>query len=383
MAKFDNSRGGFDASILPRRRRRQEEHKQSIFTWGSEIGGGWPGLATFRRQRLSPTKPRLNPGRLSPPRETRHGSARDRRGFAEPQPRPRCRFAVCSRQVTRYDAIWWKRINGSHKETALFVATKKQLLNRWLEEPGRTIAARIREILIDYADKLIPLGWKAHEQTGLYIIPREWLPHFDTKVIFDLLAQLPFRDEVANGRDLRGLASIGGCPEWDLRNTDFSYLPKTEGHRFDECYLDGSIFDASDGDFDFLRCPLRKVRFRKVHFRPTRFRGGFCAGDCLECDFSNAKMKKATFLGNANLQGSVFVEADLTWANLTGCDLRSCDFRGANLANAAIDESIIDSTTDFRGANLVGLSWRDNSGKLFKRGSDWRRGKHDSSTTHD
>src|SRR5262245_44613635 len=30
MARFDNSRGGFDASILPRRRRRQEEHKQSI-----------------------------------------------------------------------------------------------------------------------------------------------------------------------------------------------------------------------------------------------------------------------------------------------------------------------------------------------------------------
>jgi hypothetical protein len=266
------------------------------------------------------------------------------------------------------------------------VATKKQLLNRWLEEPGRSIATRICSILIDYAEALRPLEWTAHETTGLYIIPREWLPPFDTKVIFDLLAQLPYRDEVANGRDLRGLASIGGSPEWDLTNTDFSYLPGTDGHSFVECHLEGAVFDGSDGDFTFLRCPLRRVRFRKVHFRPARFRGGFCAGDCVECDFANAKMKKATFLGNANLQGSSFVEADLTWANLTGCDLRGCDFRGANLANAAIQESLIDSTTDFRGANLVGLSWRDlhdNSGRLFKHGSNWRRGRSDSTTSHD
>src|SRR5262249_26294636 len=159
--------------------------------------------------------------------------------------------------------------------------------------------------------------------------------------------------------DLRGLVSIGGSPEWDLRDTDFSYLPKTEGHSFVECHLEGAVFDGSDGDFNFLRCPLRKVRFRSVHFRPTHHRGGFCGGDCIDCDFGNAKMKKATFLGNANLKGSSFVEADLTWANFTGCDLRGCDFRGANLANAAIQESIIDNTTDFRGANLVGLSWQD------------------------
>jgi len=88
----------------------------------------------------------------------------------------------------------------------------------------------------------------------------------------------------------------------------------------------------------------------------------------------------------ANLQGSSFVEADLTWANLTGCDLRGCDFGGANLANAAIQESIIDNTTNFRGANLVGLSWRDrhdNFGRLFQHGSDWRRGRYDSTTSHD
>lgn len=266
------------------------------------------------------------------------------------------------------------------------MATKKQLLNRWLEEPGRSIAARIRSILIGYADALRPLERKAHEMTGLFIVPKEWLPTFDTSEIFNLLADLPFRNEVDNGRDLRGLASIGGSPEWDLTNTDFSYLPKTEGHSFEACHLDGAIFDGSDGDFNFLRCPLRKVRFRKVHFRPTHHRGGFCGGACIDCDFTNAKMKKATFLGNASLQGSSFVEADLTWANLTGCDLRGCDFRGANLANAAIQETNIDKTTDFRGANLLGLSWQDRHddyGRLFKRGSDWRQAKCDSTTRHD
>jgi len=266
------------------------------------------------------------------------------------------------------------------------VATKKQLLNRWREGPGRSMADRIRSILIEYAEALGPLELKAHEMTGLYRIPREWLPPFDTKAIFDLLAGLPYRDEVANGRDLRGIPSTGGCQEWDLTNTNFSHLPKTEGHSFAECHLDGAVFDESDGDFSFVRCPLRKVRFRKVHFRPTRVRGGFCGGDCVECDFSNARMTKAVFLGNANLQGSSFVQADLTWANLSGCDLRGCDFRGANLANAAIQESIIDNSTDFRGANLVGLSWRDrhdNFGNLFKRGTDWRQGKYDSTTSHD
>lgn len=81
----------------------------------------------------------------------------------------------------------------------MFVATKKQLLNRWLEEPGHSIAARIRSILIDYAELLGPLQWKAHEQTGLYLIPKEWLPPFDTKEIFDLLEGLPRRSSQRAG----------------------------------------------------------------------------------------------------------------------------------------------------------------------------------------
>src|SRR5262245_18178262 len=46
MAKFDNSRGGFDASILPRRRRRQEEHKQSIFALRRHANANRPRCLT-------------------------------------------------------------------------------------------------------------------------------------------------------------------------------------------------------------------------------------------------------------------------------------------------------------------------------------------------
>jgi uncharacterized protein YjbI with pentapeptide repeats len=278
-----------------------------------------------------------------------------------------------------------RRFSGSNRARS-FVATKKQLLHRWLEEPGRTIASQIRQILVDTAETLRVVADRAHEATGLYIIPKEWLPPFDTKAIFDLLNGLPHRSEIANGRDLRGIPSIGGRNEWDLIETDFSFLPGIEEHTFTECHLDGAVFDGSQGDFNFLRCPLRKVRFRKVHFRPARHTGGFCGGDCIECDFSNARMKKAHFMEHSDLRGTSFVGADLRWALMARCDLRGCGFRGAMLSGASIQESIIDKTTDFRGANLVGLSWqdrRDNAGNLFRRGSDWRQGTYDSSTIHD
>ena len=112
------------------------------------------------------------------------------------------------------------------------MATKKQLVNRWLDEPGRSIAARIRQMILDYAELLRPLSEKAYEVTGLYFIPTEWLPPFDAMSIFDLLAGLPFHDEIANGRDLRGIPCIGGCEEWDFSDTNFSFLPADEGHGF-------------------------------------------------------------------------------------------------------------------------------------------------------
>jgi len=228
---------------------------------------------------------------------------------------------------------------------------------------------------------LLPLSFKAHEETGLYAIPKEWLPPFDTKTIFELVKELPYRDEIANGRDLRGIPWIGGHNEWDFSHTDFSFLYADGEFRFTECSLDGAIFDGGQVHFDFLRCTLRKVRFRKVHFRR-----GFWAGDCFDCDFTKAKLKKAHFFERSDLRGSSFVDGDLSWASMAGCDLRGCDFRGATLAGAAIQESVIDKTTDFRGANLVGLSWtdlRDNFGNLFKHGSDWRQGTYDSTTIHD
>ena len=265
------------------------------------------------------------------------------------------------------------------------VSSKRQLCERWNVEPGRTIGEQIRQMLLDYSAALRPLEWKAHETTGLFLIPPEWLPPFDTQVIFDLLSGLPYCGEVANGRDFRGIPSIGGNSNWDLTNCDFSFLPGTEGYSFSECRLDGSKFDGSKGEFSFSRNPLRKVRFRNVRFVGGSFSVTF-SGDCLECDFSGASMRSAQFLTRESLQGSCLAGANLEWANFTGCDLRGCNFCGANLSNAYIQEALIDRSTDFRGANLLGLHWqdrRDNSGNLFKRASDWRQGTFDSFTLHD
>lgn len=270
------------------------------------------------------------------------------------------------------------------------MATKKQLINRWLEEPGRTIVGRIRQMLLDYADSLGSLGRKAFEATGLYQIPKEWLPAFDTKEIFAALDGLPYRDEIPNGRDLRGIPSIGGNEGWDFSNADFSFLPGDEGYSFCKCNLDAAIFDGSKGEFGFQNCSLRGTRFRKVRF-VNRISFG---GRQLQCDFTKAEMTRARFIWTTNgrdllgmdLRGSSFDAANLKNAGLSRCDLRECRFVNANLSGASIQEAIVDKSTDFRGANLKDLWWqerRDNSGHLFLRATDWRQGTYDSTTIHD
>src|ERR1017187_5575709 len=116
------------------------------------------------------------------------------------------------------------------------MAPKKHLFHGWRGEPGRSIAAQIGQILLENAEVMRILGQKAFDATGLYKIPIDWLPRFDTKAIFDLLHELPYRDEVPNGRDLRGIPSIGGSEGWDFSETDFSYLLGEEGYSF-ECNL--------------------------------------------------------------------------------------------------------------------------------------------------
>jgi uncharacterized protein YjbI with pentapeptide repeats len=265
------------------------------------------------------------------------------------------------------------------------VATKKALINRWLEEPGSSIHSRITQLLVEYYEAMRPLEMKAYEATGRFLIPKEWLPPFDTQSIFDLLADLPHREEISNGRDLRGMSSMAGHEGWDFSDTDFSFL--SGGYsRFFESNLDRAIFDGSQGRFDFMRGTLRNVKFRKVKFKGSTHTGSFIGSNCSECDFTGAHMKRVYFLEGMCLQGSVFAGANLDWAIMTQCDLRGCDFRGAILSNAYIQEAMIDKTTDFRGANLVGLHWQDRydkSSNLHKRGSDWRQGTYDGTTLYD
>jgi uncharacterized protein YjbI with pentapeptide repeats len=274
------------------------------------------------------------------------------------------------------------------------MATKKQLVNRWLVEPGLSMAARIGQFLLRHADVMGRLEREAFAETGLYLIPSHRRPVFDTKQIFDMIEGLPFRDEIPNGRDLRGIPSIGGREGGDFQRTDFSHLPGTAGYGFIECNLDGAVFDDSKGEFDFRNCSLCGTQFRKVHF----VHRVWFYGSRIQCDFTGAKLKQASFSGPTNgslnprdrkgidLRASSFTGAGLKNADLVRCDLRHCRFRDADLTGASIQEAIIDNTTDFRGANLSKLWWqerRDNYGKLFLQASDWRQGIYDSTTIHD
>ena len=262
------------------------------------------------------------------------------------------------------------------------MAPKKALVQRWREEPSRSITAQIDKMLCDYAEAIRQLTSKAVQENDSFSIPKEWLPPFSTQWIFDLLTDLPFRDEVPNGRDLRGIPSICGNDDWDFEDTDFSFLTE-DFVRFRESKLDGAVFDGAKARFEFFRGTLRDVRFRKVRFLEGTF---FGLDGVNSCDFSAARLREVHFSEGADLRGSSFAGADLTWAILSKCDLRECDFRGATLCNAYIQEAIIDKTTDFRGANLRELHWqdrRDKAGNLFKRASDWRQGTYDSTTLQD
>jgi uncharacterized protein YjbI with pentapeptide repeats len=268
------------------------------------------------------------------------------------------------------------------------MASKKQLIERWKMEPWKGILKNIFDKVVKWADIRGRISQRAYEQTGLYLIPPEQEPPFDTiKEIFEPLSGLPYHDEVLSNRDLRGSPFECGGFGWDLRETDFSYLTPEQGHDFHHSLLDNAKFDGSKGEFAF-HGKYTRVSFRKVHFHATTLKGTFFSGSFRSCDFSHAIIKKAYFHDKAELRDCSFAEANLTWANFMGCDLRGCDFRGANLSNAIISGAVLDKNTDFRGANLTGL--RCEKTKVVNRveeidypAVDWRIANFDGSTIHD
>src|SRR5262245_56103164 len=97
------------------------------------------------------------------------------------------------------------------------VASKRALKQRWKHEPGKSILQQV---------------WNLSQELWRLKHGRS------SDELFALLHGLPYREEVANGRDLRG-ASFGGVRHLDLRDCDFSYGDVGD---FVDCELSGAKF---------------------------------------------------------------------------------------------------------------------------------------------
>src|SRR5262245_37526327 len=99
------------------------------------------------------------------------------------------------------------------------MATKSELRNRWKREPGLSILKAINE----FCNRLEHGHGRSSEK------------------LFRMLDGVPYRSEIATGRDLRG-AEFAGTVDMELRACDFSY--GCFGH-FINCDLTGSRFDGA------------------------------------------------------------------------------------------------------------------------------------------
>jgi len=232
--------------------------------------------------------------------------------------------------------------------------TKRQLLARWKVEPGKSIRNRLVQFIANLDSG--PLARSAE--------------------MFAMLDDLPYRSEVANGRDFRGIDFIGGR-ELDYSDCDFSYAPNI-WHMF-HCDLSQSSFESAQGERNgFDGSNLQGCSFAKARFRSTGFNECNCRNAC----FDEASLRSCSFQ-HTDLRGASFKGARLNGATFVGANLAGCDFRGADMHEAVLWGLTVDQNTDFRGANLINAYTTDEytkAGDLRGKGIDLKACKLDATT---
>jgi uncharacterized protein YjbI with pentapeptide repeats len=220
------------------------------------------------------------------------------------------------------------------------MTSHKMLLSRWSTVPGSEILKAIYSLPLLKGDR--PL---------------------DSEVIYRCLNGLPFREQVPNGRDFRGL-NFGGR-ELTLSDCDFSFCSIVY---FYCCILDGSVFKhckAERATFatSLLNCDFSHAKLRACYFNDSAIRN---------CNFSHARVKDSSFK-NADLRGTSFTNADCRGAQFVNANIVECNFSGANLEGAVFADTVLDKSTNFRGANIANIynsDWFDNQGVIVHRGTD-------------
>lgn len=237
------------------------------------------------------------------------------------------------------------------------MATKRELINRWSSEPGRTILERVHAF------------FRKTEMPG---------HGRDSAELFALLDGLPFREEVPRGVDLRGALLGGGTRDLDLHGCHFTYAKLTIN--LVDCDLSGACFDDVVGGNGILLDRLDGASFARAKLPSTFFRGARAR----QCCFDQASLFGSSFEG-ADLSGSSFRDADCRRSRFLRAILIGCDMRGARLDESAFQEVALDGTTDLRGASLVNIfdhDLHDRAGNLVARGTAWRQARLDATTRY-
>lgn len=240
------------------------------------------------------------------------------------------------------------------------MATAEQLKSRWLEGRGAFVKESLVHLLGASGGRI---SLKKERYQGF---PVDWE---------SLLEGLPFREEVPNGKDLRGIVLGGRLWNADFSGIDFSYA--VLGLHFHQSNLCGARFDFADVEGQSFHDNLDGCSFRGADLRNA----DLADSNVRNCCFDKAKLSKAS-LNRSNLSNSSFINANLIGANLNGSNLQGCNFQGALFKNATLTDTLVDKATDFRGANLLN-AWHEadyHQGKLISAGLDWSKVTYDETT---
>jgi uncharacterized protein YjbI with pentapeptide repeats len=220
------------------------------------------------------------------------------------------------------------------------MSTRRQIESRWEEPAGKVIF-----------DRIVSLGiiQKGHGRTA--------------DDVFRALDGLPFRDEIDNGRDFRGVNFA--ARDLELSNCNFTYAQIAH---FYFCILAGSIFDQCTAERATFHSDLTACSFARSKLRSCYFNDSLAPN----CNFSNARMRGCNFQ-RTDLRGSTFRDTDCRGASFAGVNIIDCSFNGADLQGAVFCDVVLDKSTDFRGANITGIfthDWHDRNGNLTRKGMD-------------
>lgn len=202
------------------------------------------------------------------------------------------------------------------------MSNRQQLQARWKTEAGASLARTIGESL----------------QQGTV-----------QEEVHALIADLPFKDEVAPALDLRGIeipSLISIAESCDLSGVRFDVARLN--WNFSGAILRNAVFDGAEGaNVDFGGCDLQGSSFVKA-----RLPGAiFFKATLRNANLTGIRMRSGQLKGS-DCSKAIFTGADLRLVWAADADLRDCDLRQANLVGASLGGAAWNDETQLSGAQI-------------------------------